>query len=69
MDLNGRVLPPSKYRNILSLHPNDLVELRAEGQKVILTAYGRRCGICGGKEKILDCSGFFLCESCKAKIP
>ena len=59
MDLNGRVLLPSKYRKILSLHPNDLAELRAEGQKVILTAYGRRCGICGGKEKSLRLQRFF----------
>lgn len=69
MDFNGRILLPAKYRRTLSLRPNDLVELRLNGQELILVPYNKKCRICGSAEGLIDCKNFCICKKCRAKIP
>lgn len=65
----GRVVVPKEFRKVLNMNENDSVEIRLEGNTVVLKKPEDICMCCGNKvsEKALEID-IHICDECIGKI-
>ena len=68
LDQLGRIVIPIETRRVLGIEPGTPVEIRQEGEKIILTRSGDRCAICGSEKGLKDFREKKLCSRCLREI-
>lgn len=65
IDDAGRIVVPKEYRKILGIAEKEsAVEIRVEGDSIILNKYSPSCIFCGENKNILDYNGRKICKAC-----
>lgn len=65
MDALGRIVIPMEVRRVLDLADDDLLELREEGGKVILSKHiSAQCIFCGSETNLMRFKGRAVCRKC-----
>jgi len=54
MDRLGRVVVPADMRKALGLRDGDLVAVRLEDDRIVLSKVGARCALCGRGDDLLE---------------
>lgn len=68
LDQLGRIVIPIETRRALGIEPGTPVEIRQEGDKIILIRSGERCAICGSEKALRDFKGKKLCGHCLKEL-
>lgn len=64
VDELGRVVLPVELRRSLDLKERDRVEIRAEGEYIVLKKVEPSCCFCGGEKDLREFRGKLLCAKC-----
>lgn len=68
IDELGRIVVPKEMRRALDISADDPVEIRQEGDRVILSKYQKSCIFCGSESNIAAFKGKVVCRSCLAEL-
>lgn len=64
----GRISVPVEMRRALGLTPGARVDLKLQGNKIIVTKSKISCTFCGCLDEIKDVKGVRVCQSCIDEI-
>lgn len=64
----GRIVIPAPMRRALGLGEGDELEVRLEGDRLVLSRPQDRCTFCEGVESLEDVLGKVVCRSCAAAV-
>jgi transcriptional pleiotropic regulator of transition state genes len=64
IDQLGRVVIPADLRKMLGLHSGDLLEIRAESGRILLSKAEPQCAICGTGERLKPVHDKHVCTGC-----
>lgn len=64
----GRVVIPAPMRKALSMREGDVVEVRVEGDRLVLQRAADRCAFCGATEQLEPFRAAVVCWSCTAAL-
>lgn len=60
----GRIVLPAEMRRALDLSVQDPVEIRVEGNQIILRKHTSACAFCGASRSLVSFRGKYVCPSC-----
>lgn len=64
VDELGRIVLPVEMRRSLGIAERDLVEVRLEGESILLRKSSKSCVFCGSERGLLPYRGKYLCMTC-----
>ena len=64
----GRIVIPSQIRQALGISDGDELDVRVEGDAVVLSRPCDRCVLCGGDQHLEAFRGKAVCWSCMAAV-
>ncbi len=64
----GRIVIPMELRRLLEIESGQLLEMKCEGQQLVLTKFFPGCIFCGSREDLSGYCGKYLCASCRQKL-
>ena len=64
IDELGRIVIPASIRRILGLERGDHLDVRLEGDRIVVTKVPPACVFCNGGVDLLQLSGKRLCRPC-----
>ncbi|MFB6367781.1 regulator [Paenibacillus elgii] len=68
----GRIVIPTEFRRVLSLHPNVMTEYFCDDERKAIMVYkyqAKECLFCSGKEQTFFFKKFYICMSCIQSLP
>ena len=65
---SGSIGIPVKYRRILNINADDAVDMKLEGDSVVITAHNPRCIFCNSYTNIKKIKGKMVCTMCVQDI-
>lgn len=68
VDSLGRIVLPMELRAKLRIREKDSVNIRRDGNLIILEAHGRECVFCANDGNLTEYKGYLICEECMADI-
>lgn len=68
IDLLGRIVIPKSARTMLNIPPGTILDIRVEGDEIILRKQSHQCAICGDTADLLQFKDKYICSSCKQDI-
>lgn len=68
VDELGRIVIPMELRRTMNIAEADPIEVYVDGERIILKKYAPGCIFCGNVEKVKECNGKYICESCLAEL-
>ena len=68
IDQLGRIVIPAEIRKTLEMEFKTRLEIKIEGEKVILSKYKERCAFCNSTDKVSKFRGKNICEKCIEEI-
>ena len=64
VDELGRVVLPKELRQYLDIEAQDMVEVTADEDRIILTKSVPRCVFCGGQSGLVKHMSKYICAQC-----
>lgn len=64
IDLGGRVVIPSEFRDKLDISEKDKVEIYIENERIILKKFLYSCEFCGDVKDATAYRDHYICENC-----
>ena len=64
IDESGRIVIPNELRNALELGHGDEVEMRCQGDTIVLRKFAPLCVFCGSRERLAQYQEKFICSVC-----
>ena len=68
IDELGRLVIPKEIRDLLEMGSGEDVEIRLEGNKVVLTKYTQSCIFCSETSELVEYEGRRICSACIRKL-
>ncbi len=68
VDSLGRIVIPKAIRKQLGIEEKDKLDIRTEGETIIVTKYTPFCTFCGSEEELSDFAEKKICKACLDKI-
>lgn len=68
IDTAGRIVIPMEYRRLLQIEKGEHVDIRLEGDQIILSKAADQCMFCKGKRSLLSFQGGWVCQDCQTKL-
>jgi transcriptional pleiotropic regulator of transition state genes len=68
IDELGRIVVPKEMRSKLQLDTGREVEIRLEGNKIVVSRYFPLCIFCGESQNLIEFENAKICTSCAEKI-
>lgn len=68
IDELGRIVIPKEMRRTLEINAEDPVEIRLEGDRVILSKYQKSCIFCGSEAETAAYKGKIVCRACLTEM-
>ena len=59
---------PKLMRLAAGMYPGSIVDIKLEGNAVILTPHQTLCRICGSPEDVVEINGVGICRKCARKV-
>lgn len=60
----GRITLPMELRRVLDISENDQLEIRLEGDQVVLRKYEQCCIFCGATDRLTAHNKKLVCQEC-----
>ena len=68
VDELGRVVLPIELRRELDIAERDLVEVRLEGEEILIRKSTAKCVFCGRESELLTFRGRYVCRPCRMQL-
>lgn len=68
VDELGRIVLPVTVRRSFDIKEKDMLEIYAEGDRIIMKKVQKTCCFCDNTEDMIEFSGKCICPQCLAKI-
>lgn len=68
VDELGRIVLPVTVRRSFDIKEKDMLEIYAEGDRIIMKKVQSTCCFCDNTEEMIEFSGKYICPQCLAKL-
>lgn len=68
IDELGRIVIPKEIRNKMGIDTGTPLEIRQEGDSIVMRLDTTSCIFCGGDECVIDYKGKSICHTCLADV-
>jgi transcriptional pleiotropic regulator of transition state genes len=68
IDQLGRVVVPVELRRLLGIREGDLLDISADGDRLVLQRIEPGCILCGGSDGLHELHGKFVCAGCRREL-
>jgi transcriptional pleiotropic regulator of transition state genes len=68
IDQLGRIVIPAELRRVLGIRQGDLLDIRAEDDRLVLTKLTPECAICGRSDELVGMHEKHVCKDCVRDI-
>lgn len=68
LDQLGRIVIPIETRRVLGIEPGSPVEIRQEGDKIIVSRSCEQCVLCGSEKALRDYRDKKICARCLKEL-
>jgi transcriptional pleiotropic regulator of transition state genes len=68
IDQLGRVVVPAEFRKLLGITQGDMLDMRIEEGRLVISKVEPECAICGGGETLIELHEKHVCNGCAREI-
>jgi transcriptional pleiotropic regulator of transition state genes len=68
IDQLGRVVVPVELRRLLGLRDGDLLDISADGDRLVLRRIEPSCTFCGADDRLHEHHGKLVCAGCRREL-